>query len=210
MADGEFAATVDQVQEAGGYPILYVDPPWGYRDRGCQGSAEGNYRTMTTDDIANLPIGKIAARDAVMFIWGTYPMIHDVLELIPRWGFTYKTIAFQWLKTRGRRDDGSDKPFFGLGHWTRGNTEPCFLAVRGKPKRISAGVSQLIETLEEDLVVEPVGRHSAKPDEVRQRIVKLMGDMPRIELFARQRVPGWDAWGDDPALGGSDIDLEVR
>lgn len=213
MADGEFAATVEQVQEAGGYPILYADPPWSYNDAGCNGgvgatsAGVNHYETMKTVAIADLPVARIAARDAVMFIWGTYPKIADVLELIPRWGFTYKSIAFQWLKTRGKRDDGSDKPFFGLGRWTRGNTEPCFLAVRGKPKRISAGVSQLIETIEEDLVVAPVSRHSEKPAEVRTRIVTLIGDLPRIELFARQRVPGWDAWGDDPALGGSDVVL---
>lgn len=189
--------SVDQVRAAGGYSIILADPPWSYNDAGCRGAAEPHYATMDTRAIGDLPVGEIAAKDAVLFLWATYPKIADMLDLIPRWGFTFKSIAFQWLKTRGKQADGSDKPFFGLGRWTRGNTEPCFLAVRGKPARVSAGVSQIIHTLDEDLVVAPVGRHSAKPPEVRDRIVTLMGDLPRIELFARERVDGWDAWGNE-------------
>jgi N6-adenosine-specific RNA methylase IME4 len=151
---------------------------------------------MGFEQIASLPVADIAARDAVMFIWGTHPKLADVLALIPRWGFVYKSIAFMWVKTRGSYSDGSGKPFFGLGRWTRGNTEPCYLAVRGKPSRISAGVSQIVLGVD-DIVVAPVGRHSAKPPEVRQKIVDLMGPLRRIELFARERVPGWDCWGNE-------------
>lgn len=179
--------TVDQVEAAGGYSIILADPPWSYRDTGCLGSAEGQYRTMGDDAIASLPISRLAAKDAVLFLWGTYPKLPDVLDLIPRWGFTFKTLAFQWVKTRGAHPDGSSKPFLGLGHWTRGNTEPCLLAVRGNLRRIDASIRQL--------VISELGKHSAKPPEVRDRIVELMGDLPRIELFARERVPGWDAWG---------------
>ncbi len=200
-------ATIAQVQACGGYQIIYADPPWSYNDSGCIGAAAKEYETMDTRSIADLPIGDIAAKDAVMFMWGTYPKIADLLELIPRWGFTYKSIAFQWVKTKGKHPDGTDKAFFGLGRWTRGNTEPCFLATRGKPTRLSASVSQLVTTLDEDLVIAPVGRHSAKPPEVRDRIVKLMGDLPRIELFARERTPGWDVWGNDPELGAPDVIL---
>jgi len=141
-----------------------------------------------------LPIERLAAKDSVMFMWGTHPKVADMLELAGRWGFTYKSIAFCWIKTKGAHPDGSAKPFLGLGRWTRGNSEPCYLAVRGKPSRISASVSQLI--FSEELIVAPVGRHSAKPPEARTKILQLMGDMPRIELFARERAPGWDAWGD--------------
>ena len=105
--------------------------------------------------------------------------------MIEAWGFTYKSIAFQWVK-QNRSGNGY---FFGLGRWTRGNTEPCLLAVKGKPKRISASVGQL--------VFSPLRRHSQKPDEVRDRIVELMGDLPRIELFARETAPGWDSWGNE-------------
>ncbi len=112
-------------------------------------------------------------------------MIGEALKLIEAWGFTYKSIAFQWIK-QNRSGKGH---FFGLGRWTRGNTEPCLIATKGKPKRISASVSQL--------VFSPLRRHSQKPDEVRDLIVELMGDLPRIELFARETAPGWDVWGDE-------------
>ncbi len=112
-------------------------------------------------------------------------MLPEALKLIEAWGFTYKSIAFQWVK-QNRSGNGY---FFGLGRWTRGNTEPCLIATKGKPKRISASVSQL--------VFSPLRRHSQKPDEVRDLIVELMGDLPRIELFARDTAPGWDAWGNE-------------
>jgi N6-adenosine-specific RNA methylase IME4 len=189
--------TLDEIEAAGGYPILYADPPWSYDDDKCGGGVGKEYKTMATTAIGDLPIARLAAKDAVLFIWGTYPKIADLLALIPRWGFTYKSIAFQWVKTRGSHEDGSGKPFLGLGRWTRGNTEPCFLAVRGKPHRVHQGVRQLVITPDEDLVIAPLGKHSAKPPEVRDRIVTLMGDLPRIELFAREKVPGWDAFGNE-------------
>ena len=107
-------------------------------------------------------------------MWATYPKMQEALDLIEAWGFKYKSIAFQWIK-QNRSGNGY---FFGLGRWTRGNTEPCLIAIKGKPKRISAGVGQL--------VFSPLRRHSQKPAEVREKIVELMGDLPRIELFARE------------------------
>lgn len=118
-------------------------------------------------------------------MWATYPKMQEALDLIKAWGFTYKSIAFQWVK-ENRSGSGY---FFGLGRWTRGNTEPCLLAIKGKPRRISAGVSQL--------VFSPVRRHSQKPDVVRDKIIELMGDLPRIELFARSGAEGWDCWGNE-------------
>lgn len=171
------------------YNIIYADPPWSYSDKGCNGNADSHYQTMKIDDICKLPVntsgGGIAADDCVLFLWTTYPMMKEALRLIEAWGFTYKSIAFQWVK-QNRSGKGY---FFGLGRWTRGNTEPCLIAVKGKPKRISASVSQL--------VFSPLRRHSEKPDEVRDRIVELMGDLPRIELFARNTAPGWDSWGNE-------------
>lgn len=148
---------------------------------------------MRFEDIAALPVGEMCAKDAVLFLWATYPKIEEALALIPRWGFTYKSIAFQWLKLYP-----SGKPFFGLGRWTRGNTEPCLLAVRGSPKRVSASVSQVVLDPADPSVIEaPVLRHSAKPAAVRERIVELMGDRPRVELFAREAAPGWLSWGNE-------------
>lgn len=167
------------------YSVIYADPPWRYADRGCNGNAEAHYPTMKIQEIEKLPVKEIAGKDCVLFLWTTYPMMQEAMDLIKAWGFKYKTIGFQWVK-QNRSGNGF---FFGLGRWTRGNTEPCLIAVKGKPKRVDNAVSQL--------VVSPIGRHSAKPAEVRDRIVKLMGDVPRIELFARERVDGWDAWGNE-------------
>lgn len=172
------------------YPIIYADPPWAYDDAGCNGAAAAHYSTMSTGAIADIPVAQLAAKDAVMFMWATYPKMPDALELIKAWGFTYKSIAFQWLKIYK-----SGKPRFGLGRWTRGNTEPCLLAVKGKPHRVDNAVSQLI--FSEELIVSEIGRHSAKPAETKSRIIRLMGDLPAIELFAREATPGWDCWGNE-------------
>ena len=113
-------------------------------------------------------------------MWATFPMLKEALEVIKAWGFTYKTAAFCWIK-QNRNGSGL---FMGLGNWTRSNAEICLLATKGKPKRVVTAVS-------------PLERHSKKPDEARDKIVELMGDLPRIELFARQTAPGWDAWGNE-------------
>ena len=172
------------------YNIIYADPPWSYSDSGCAGAAAAQYSTMKIDELKKLPVnpaggGGIAAEKCVLFMWATYPKMQEALDLIEAWGFTYKSIAFQWVK-QNRSGNGF---FFGLGRWTRGNSEPCLIAVKGKPKRISASVGQL--------VFSPLRKHSQKPPEVRDKIVELMGDLPRIELFAREAAPGWDAWGDE-------------
>ena len=176
------------------YQIIYADPPWSYRDQGCQGTMANHYKGMKIEDICKLPVKEIADENCILFLWATYPMLPEALQVMKSWGFTYKSIAFQWVKLN--KKDG--KPFYGLGRWTRGNTEPCLLAIKGKPKRMSASVFQLIST--------PRGKHSQKPSEVRNRIVQLMGDLPRIELFARPlkdglfkdtSYDGWDLWGNE-------------
>lgn len=167
------------------YSVIYADPPWSYKHNPPRSNSAKHYKTMTMDEIRSLPVSDLAEQDCVLFMWATYPMIQEALETINSWGFTYKTIAFQWIK----KNKKSDSYFFGMGHWTRGNTECCLLAVRGKPKRISGGVSQLI--------VSAIGKHSEKPSEARDKIVKLMGDVSRIELFARQTCDGWSSWGNE-------------
>lgn len=110
-------------------------------------------------------------------------MLKEALDVIEAWGFTYKTVAFNWVK---QNKNGAGL-FMGLGNWTRSNSEICLLAVKGKPKRVSASVHSVI--------LSPLQQHSQKPGEARDRIVELMGDLPRIELFARETAPGWDSWG---------------
>ena len=183
------------------YQIILADPPWKYQDNLAfhgGGGAEHHYNTMTQTDICSLPIEKISSDDCVLFLWVTYPMLKEGLEVIEAWGFEYKSIAFQWIK----RNQNKNGYFFGLGRWTRGNTEPCLLAVRGKPKRRSCNVFQIID--------QPVGKHSQKPKIQYRLIEKLMGDLPRIELFARDRWEGWDAWGNEVSKSyQSTIKLEV-
>ncbi len=168
------------------YSVIYADPPWQYQDRSCDGAAESHYPTMRVDDICNLPVKDITADNCVLFLWATYPKLEDALKVIEAWGFKYKSIGFQWIK-QNRSGEGY---FFGLGRWTRGNTEPCLIAVKGKPHRKSNSVSQLIFS--------PLRVHSQKPDVVRDKIRELMGeDNSYIELFARNTTDGWDVWGNE-------------
>lgn len=147
---------------------------------------------MSKEDIQSLDVQSLAADDCVLFLWVTWPTLEEGLELIKCWGFQYKTCGFLWAK---RNKKNLLSWFWGMGHWTRANTEPCLLATRGNPKRINAGVHQLIEA--------PVTRHSEKPTITHDRIVKLCGDLPRIELFARTSMPGWDVLGNE--IDGTDI-----
>jgi N6-adenosine-specific RNA methylase IME4 len=171
------------------YSIIYADPPWSYEvwsKKGQGRSAESHYSTMPQKDIMTLPVCDIANKDCSLFMWITMPCLSIAPLVLAAWGFKYKTCAFVWVKTNKR---AVNSLFTGMGYWTRANAELCLLATKGSPKRQSKSVHQMI--------VSPVGKHSQKPGEVRDRIVTLMGDLPRIELFARQQAPGWDAWGDE-------------
>lgn len=145
------------------YKVIYADPPWSYSDKNCNGAVGNKYPTMKLEAIKALRVSDISADDCVLFLWSTYPMLKEALAVGEAWGFKYKTIAFQWVKLN--RKNG--KPFYGLGRWTRGNTECCLLFTKGKPKRVSNSVFQLIQT--------PISRHSEKPHEAREKIIKLMG-----------------------------------
>ena len=138
-----------------------------------------------------LPVETLAADDCVLFLWVTFPLQKEGLETMRRWGFTYKTCGFNWVK----RNKKSDSFFLGLGFWTRSNSEICILGTKGRPKRVSKAVPQVCDAR--------IMEHSKKPDEIRDRIVELCGDGPRIELFARERYEGWDCLGD--AIDGKDI-----
>lgn len=167
------------------YQVILADPPWKYQQKTLQGAAEHHYSTMCIEDICRLPVCDMADRDCVLFLWATFPQLPEALRVIKEWGFTFKTVAFVWLKQNKKTASW----FFGLGFWTRGNAEICLLATKGHPKRQSAKVHQFI--------VAPIEQHSKKPDIAREKIVELMGDVPRIELFARQTTSGWDVWGNE-------------
>lgn len=169
------------------YNIIYADPAWSYKDKALAGNrgAGCKYNVMGGGELQALPINKIAADNCVLFMWVTMPKLNECFDVINSWGFEYKTCAFTWVK----RNKKSPNYFMGMGRWTRANAELCLLATKGKPKRISASVLQVIDT--------PIEHHSKKPDIVRDKIIELMGDLPRVELFARQSTAGWDVWGNE-------------
>ena len=160
--------------------VLYADPPWRLK-----GGAGMPYPMMATRDICALPVQNLCAPDCLLFLWAVPAHLPDALAVIEAWGFRYVTVAFTWVK-RTPLDAGF---LTGRGYWTCSNAEPCLLATRGHPKRFGTGVPSL--------VVSPRREHSRKPDEVRDRIVRVAGDVPRAELFARQRTEGWSAWGNE-------------
>ena len=187
------------------YQIIYADPPWRFKnwsmkelaDRGekwARKNGRSPYDVMDNEDIYKLPINEISDKNCILFLWATYPKLKEAIETIERWGFIYKTVAFTWVK-QNRVADGWH---FGLGYWTRGNPEICLLATRGKPKRINCSVA--------NLTISHLQEHSKKPDIIRNKIVTLIGDVPRIELFARQKTKGWDVWGNEVE---SDIELKL-
>ena len=178
------------------YKIILADPPWHYNDlRMINSSVIDHYDVMSNEELKKLPIPKIADENCILFLWVTMPKLNEVFDLISAWGFTYKTVAFTWIKTNKK----ASSYFMGQGRWTRANAELCLLCTKGKPKKITNKVRQL--------VVSPVGEHSQKPNEVRNRIIQLVGDLPRIELFARQKIPNWDCWGNDEKLQNQPLEV---
>lgn len=187
-------------------PIVYADPPWKYR-QGGRGAAANHYKTEATGDIAEMfPVDKLAASTALLFMWATWPNLWEALDLGHRWGFAYKTCAFNWIKLT---KDG--KPHVRGGSYVRANSEPCLLFTRGKAASLvlDHGVNQIVMTHgEEALPTEDVlsqpGEHSAKPAIVRDRIIQLVGDkVPTAELFARDLDPRFESFGNEPGVSYS-------
>ena len=133
---------------------------------------------MGIDELCALPVADLAAPDSALFLWATFPQLPEAPAADTRYlRVQYKSVAFVWLKKNRKADSW----FYGLGFWTRGNAEVCLLATKGHPKRQAANIHQFI--------ISPIEAHSKKPDEAREKIVALMGDLPRVELFARQTPP---------------------
>ncbi len=160
------------------YNIIYADPPWKY-------TTKVKYPTIPIKDIQKFPIHQIADENCALFLWATYPILSECIETLRVWGFRYITVAFTWIKT----NKNNGQPFVGMGNWTRANAEVCLFGLKGKLARKSKKVRQI--------VLSPLREHSRKPDEIRDSIVELLGDLPRVELFARQTVKGWDCWGNE-------------
>lgn len=180
------------------YQIIYSDPPWYFSGGVYQDSgrpvrkASDKYPLVKTDKLLTLLVSGIAAEDCLLFMWSTDRHIPDALKLMEAWGFRYCTVAFYWVKKYASGANCSN-----VGCWTMKGVEQCLLGLRGKPMKFkkSRNVRQLVEAERT--------AHSKKPEEVRNRIVELCGDLPRVELFAREQVPGWDALGNE--IDGMDI-----
>lgn len=177
------------------YQIIYADPAWNSNSQFGRDKKRGNkqhYPLMTLKEIKKLPVSELCDTNCVLFLWVVDTQLFDAKEVIEAWGFKYKTVGFTWVK-----ETSTGKDHFGIGMWTRKNPELCLLATKGNPRRVCAGVRQLQR--------HKVREHSRKPDEIRYEIVKLVGDLPRIELFARNKFHGWDVWGNEVE---SDINLK--
>jgi N6-adenosine-specific RNA methylase IME4 len=179
------------------FKIIYADPPWSFNNKTTGGSmvsgADAHYKTMSLKDICNLPINELADENCVLFMWWVASQPLEALKVIESWGFTLKTMTgFNWVKTtkHGKLD-------FGMGFWTRAGSELCLIAIKGKPKRINAGIRSVELADIEETVFTENEKHSKKPDIFRNRIVELMGNVPRIELFARKQSEGWSVFGNE-------------
>ncbi len=177
------------------YQIIYADPPWHYKfGQSSSRYVINKYNTMTLEELKNLPVNNISQDNSVLLMWVTFPKLKWAIPVIESWGFEYKTCAFTWIK----KNKKSDSLFWGMGYYTRSNAEICLLATKGNPlKRLSHSIHSIIE--------HSIMKHSQKPPVIRNKIIELFGDLPRIELFARvpseilkdPTLKGWDVWGDE-------------
>lgn len=168
-----------------------------WSEKGEGRSASAHYDVMELEDIIKLPVRQLADKDCVLLIWVPDSMLPWALRVIEAWGFEFKTVGFYWVKQNSK-----GLGFFtGPGKWTRTNPEMCLLATIGHPKRKSRSVRRL--------VVSRLREHSRKPDEVRDRIEKLVAG-PYCELFARSTKPGWDTWGNQSGMFDNRSSLRTR
>jgi len=195
------------------YKIIYADPPWSYDNKGTRAKVEDHYKSMTLEDICSIPINDISEENSVLFLWVTFPFLQCCFKVIESWGFEYKTCAFNWVKLNKKNNINESQftfeyseeniklnDFMGMGNWTRANSELCLLGTKGKIKRKANNIRQVI--------YDPITKHSEKPQEARNRIVELMGDVSRIEIFARKKIEGWDSIGF--GVDGKDINESIK
>lgn len=167
------------------YDLIMIDPPWRfqlYSDKGEEKSAQAQYRCMTSADIAALPVADLAAPDCLLWCWATAPMLDQQIDIVARWGFEFKTSGV-WVKTTV-----NDHIAFGTGYLLRNAHEPFLIATRGAPK-----TSRNVRSV----VMGQVREHSRKPDEAYRAAERLMPAARRADVFARERRPAWEAFGDE-------------
>lgn len=197
------------------YSLIYADPCWSYDNKGTRAKADNHYSTMNLTELKRLPVWDLAADDAVLAMWWVPPMPLEAIQLAEAWGFKVKNMClFTWHKLNQCAEQNIQieidarkkrrKPIaagdlltlideqtrMGMGNYTRSNAENVLVAVKGKGiPRLQADIKQMI--------LAPIGAHSAKPEECRRRLERLYGDVPRIELFSRGDDPAWHHWGNE-------------
>lgn len=184
------------------YNIIYIDPPWMYNRTGGQACVT-EYKRMTDRDVYTLPIGELADENCALICWMTYPKIEEGVRAVRSWGFEIKTVFTNWIKTNSK----SGGVFFGVGSYTKSNGEFAMLCSKGNVAHLRPPKEERDNTIS-SVLMSPRGEHSSKPKEVRDIIIKIFGNKPRIEIFARERIPGWDAIGYD--IDGLDIKESLR
>jgi N6-adenosine-specific RNA methylase IME4 len=175
------------------YRVILADPPWAFRLHSTKGEAkapQAHYACMSLADIKALPVNQLAAPDCALLMWATAPMLPDAIETLAAWGFQFKS-AGAWAKQSSTGKSWA----FGTGYCFRSAAEFYLLGTIGRPRQTSRSIRNLI--------VAPVREHSRKPDDLHIHAEALF-EGPRCELFARERRPGWDAWGNQvEKFGGS-------
>lgn len=182
----------------GEFGAVLADIPWRFITFSGKKSVPSRtevdpYPTMALAELKQLPVAESCAKDCALFMWIVGSHLDQALDLGRSWGFKYTTDAFVWLKDPDdyyQRNLIEMEPKFNIsmGYWTRKQSETCLLFTRGKPRRLSKGVRQVIAY--------PRREHSRKPDEQYERIERLVGG-PYLEMFGRQQRAGWTVWGNE-------------
>ena len=179
------------------YSIIYADPPWQFSNKKTGGSmasgAAAKYLTTGIQGLKDIPVTDITADDAILFMWYVGAMPQEAIDLVHAWGFTLKNMnGFVWNKLTQ-----TNKPHFGMGFYTRAGSESVIIATKGKFKPASRSVRAVFNADEQIQFEAKAIKHSRKPPQVRDLIVELCGDLPRLEMFARESAPGWSVFGNE-------------
>lgn len=184
------------------YKVIYADPAWQFSNKKTGGSmtsgSDHQYKSiMSVDDLKALPVADLADDDCLLVMWLVGSMPQEAIDLVKSWGFALKNMnGFVWNKLTQ-----TGKPYFGMGFYTRAGSESCIIATKGKFKPASRSVRAVFNAEAQIQFEAKVTVHSEKPKQVRDLIVELAGDVPRIELFSRHVVEGWDRWGNEVING---------
>ena len=199
------------------YSIIYADPPWSYTRTVGNGvlnrkHGEVHYPSMSVLSLQALGfhIRRCSRQNSALLLWATMPCLPAAIKVMESWGYKYKTCWATWVKT----NKAGDKPFFGVGYYTRSNAELCLLGVKGKiasfKKLVAGEVRHQNAAALGSICIEPPREHSRKPSTVRDNIVTFFGDVPRLELFAREQTPGWSVLGNQSDKYNDQIKLAVQ